>query len=215
MARGKRPLNLEDLFSLHNVFLLLDSSATLDTANYFKMEGDQKQMEITIWGVRYNFCFSFEFLNGPTGPQGLLSCGHIELLLNNILATWSLPSYTELLLGVRFFIDNHILMVVWTICISFSPRQIILAILMVWLLCYILTVTDVFPRDPNAYGYKARTDSRGEIMSSTPWFRFPYPCKYDYFALAVSWGSFCSAILCLKSFTQALIETGLLEMVGQ
>ncbi|KAJ7341528.1 hypothetical protein JRQ81_005733, partial [Phrynocephalus forsythii] len=57
----------------------------------------------------------------------------------------------------------------------FKMFPIILAILVVWLLCYILTVTDVFPRDANASGYKARTDARGEIMSIAPWFRFPYP----------------------------------------
>jgi len=52
-----------------------------------------------------------------------------------------------------------------------------MAIMLVWLVCYILTLTDVLPNDPNQYGYKARTDSRGDIMTRAPWFRFPYPCK--------------------------------------
>nr|XP_028577977.1 solute carrier family 23 member 1 isoform X1 [Podarcis muralis]XP_028577978.1 solute carrier family 23 member 1 isoform X1 [Podarcis muralis]XP_028577979.1 solute carrier family 23 member 1 isoform X1 [Podarcis muralis] len=60
----------------------------------------------------------------------------------------------------------------------FKMFPIILAILVVWLLCYILTVTDVFPRDVDAYGFKARTDARGEIISIAPWFRLPYPCQW-------------------------------------
>lgn len=55
--------------------------------------------------------------------------------------------------------------------------QIILAVMLVWFVCYILTLTEVLPNDPEKYGYKARTDARGEIMSQTPWFRIPYPCK--------------------------------------
>lgn len=53
-----------------------------------------------------------------------------------------------------------------------------MAIMLVWLVCYILTLTDVLPNDPEKYGYKARTDARGKIMSQAPWFRMPYPCKY-------------------------------------
>lgn len=59
------------------------------------------------------------------------------------------------------------------------PPQIILAIMVVWLLCYVLTLTGVFPSQPEAYGYKARTDARGEILSVAPWFRVPYPCKWQ------------------------------------
>lgn len=57
------------------------------------------------------------------------------------------------------------------------PPQIIMAIMVVWLLCYVLTCTGVFPSQPEAYGYKARTDARGEILSVAPWFRVPYPCE--------------------------------------
>lgn len=49
--------------------------------------------------------------------------------------------------------------------------------MVVWLLCYVLTRTGVFPGQPEAYGYKARTDARGEILSVAPWFRVPYPCE--------------------------------------
>lgn len=63
-------------------------------------------------------------------------------------------------------------------CGGASPApQIIMAIMVVWLLCYVLTRTGVFPSQPEEYGYKARTDARGEILSVAPWFRVPYPCE--------------------------------------
>lgn len=49
--------------------------------------------------------------------------------------------------------------------------------MLVWLVCYILTLTDLLPSNPDHYGHKARTDARGDIMASSPWFRVPYPCK--------------------------------------
>lgn len=58
--------------------------------------------------------------------------------------------------------------------------QIVLAIMTVWLLCYVLTLTNVLPTDPTAYGYQARTDARGDIMSISPWVRIPYPCKQPH-----------------------------------
>ncbi|KAM4677754.1 solute carrier family 23 member 1 [Discoglossus pictus] len=60
----------------------------------------------------------------------------------------------------------------------FKMFPIILAIMVVWLLCYILTLTGVFPEDRETYGYRARTDARGEILTNAPWFRFPYPCQW-------------------------------------
>ncbi|XP_008113629.1 solute carrier family 23 member 1 [Anolis carolinensis] len=86
----------------------------------------------------------------------------------------------------------------------FKMFPIILAILVVWLLCYILTVTDVFPRDANAYGFKARTDARGEIISIAPWFRFPYPCQ---------WGiPTVTAAAVLGMFSATL--SGIIESIG-
>lgn len=58
------------------------------------------------------------------------------------------------------------------------PLQIILAILVSWLLCFIFTVTDVFPPDSTKYGFYARTDARQGVLLVAPWFKVPYPCKY-------------------------------------
>ncbi|KAM3869017.1 solute carrier family 23 member 1 [Diretmus argenteus] len=60
----------------------------------------------------------------------------------------------------------------------FKMFPIILAIMVVWLVCYILTLTGALPSDPSEYGHKARTDARGDIMGSAPWFRIPYPCQW-------------------------------------
>ncbi|MEQ2201650.1 hypothetical protein XENOCAPTIV_015723, partial [Xenoophorus captivus] len=59
--------------------------------------------------------------------------------------------------------------------VSLIGLSIILAIMVVWLVCYVLTLTNLLPNDLNRYGHKGRTDARGDIMASAPWFRMPYP----------------------------------------
>ncbi|NWT76170.1 S23A2 protein, partial [Prunella himalayana] len=56
--------------------------------------------------------------------------------------------------------------------------QIILAILVSWLLCFIFTVTDVFPPDSSKYGFYARTDARRGVLLVAPWFKVPYPFQW-------------------------------------
>lgn len=55
--------------------------------------------------------------------------------------------------------------------------QVLLALCLSWLLCFILTVTHTLPSDPSAYGFQARTDTKGDVLNQAPWFRFPYPGK--------------------------------------
>ncbi|XP_038603057.1 solute carrier family 23 member 2 isoform X2 [Tachyglossus aculeatus] len=57
----------------------------------------------------------------------------------------------------------------------FKMFPIILAILVSWLLCFIFTVTDVFPPDSTKYGFYARTDARQGVLFVAPWFKVPYP----------------------------------------
>lgn len=52
-----------------------------------------------------------------------------------------------------------------------------MAILVSWLLCFIFTVTNVFPPEVGKYGYYARTDARQGIVAAAPWFKVPYPCE--------------------------------------
>ncbi|NXD10874.1 S23A1 protein, partial [Nothocercus nigrocapillus] len=86
----------------------------------------------------------------------------------------------------------------------FKMFPIILAIMVAWLLCYLLTRADVFPSQPSAFGYKARTDARGEILSVAPWFRVPYPCQWGLPTVTAA------AVLGMFSATLA----GIIESIG-
>ncbi|NWI85380.1 S23A1 protein, partial [Pitta sordida] len=86
----------------------------------------------------------------------------------------------------------------------FKMFPIILAIMVVWLFCYVFTLTGVFPSQPEQYGYKARTDARGEILSVAPWFRVPYPCQWGLPTVT------SAAVLGMFSATLA----GIIESIG-
>uniref|UniRef100_A0A6Q2Y119 Solute carrier family 23 member 1 n=1 Tax=Esox lucius TaxID=8010 RepID=A0A6Q2Y119_ESOLU len=86
----------------------------------------------------------------------------------------------------------------------FKMFPIIMAIMVVWLLCYILTLTDVLPSDPRRYGQKARTDARGDIMTLSPWFRVPYPCQWGLPTVTIA------GVLGMFSATLA----GIVESIG-
>uniref|UniRef100_A0A8P4G8L1 Solute carrier family 23 member 1 n=1 Tax=Dicentrarchus labrax TaxID=13489 RepID=A0A8P4G8L1_DICLA len=86
----------------------------------------------------------------------------------------------------------------------FKMFPIILAIMFVWLVCYILTLTNLLPSDPSRYGHKARTDARGDIMASSPWFRVPYPCQWGLPVVTVA------GTLGMLSATMA----GIVESIG-
>ena len=64
----------------------------------------------------------------------------------------------------------------------------LLALCLSWLFCFVLTVTNTFPTSPSAYGYMARTDTKGSVLSQAPWFRFPYPGEEDLGFLRLSAG---------------------------
>ncbi|TKS83459.1 Solute carrier family 23 member 1 [Collichthys lucidus] len=85
-----------------------------------------------------------------------------------------------------------------------KTHQIILAIMLVWLVCYILTLTDLLPSNPDHYGHKARTDARGDIMASSPWFRVPYPCQWGLPVVTLA------GVLGMLSATTA----GIVESIG-
>ncbi|XP_023380279.1 solute carrier family 23 member 1 [Pteropus vampyrus] len=86
----------------------------------------------------------------------------------------------------------------------FKMFPIVLAIMIVWLLCYLLTLTDVLPTDPTAYGFHARTDARGDIMGITPWIRISYPCQWGLPTVTAA------AVLGMFSATLA----GIIESIG-
>ncbi|KAG7214921.1 hypothetical protein INR49_005196 [Caranx melampygus] len=60
----------------------------------------------------------------------------------------------------------------------FQILPVLLGITLSWLICYILTTYNVLPADPDQYGYLARTDLKGDVMSQAPWVSFPYPGQW-------------------------------------
>ncbi|KAJ8381806.1 hypothetical protein SKAU_G00025840 [Synaphobranchus kaupii] len=60
----------------------------------------------------------------------------------------------------------------------FQILPVLLGITLSWLICYLLTIYDVLPSDPEQYGHLARTDLKGDVMGQAPWFRFPYPGQW-------------------------------------
>ncbi|XP_030071296.1 solute carrier family 23 member 2 isoform X2 [Microcaecilia unicolor] len=60
----------------------------------------------------------------------------------------------------------------------FQIFPVLFGISISWILCYALTVYDVFPTDPQRYGHGARTDVKGAVVYQAPWFRFPYPGQW-------------------------------------
>ncbi|XP_072508744.1 solute carrier family 23 member 1-like isoform X2 [Notamacropus eugenii] len=60
----------------------------------------------------------------------------------------------------------------------FQIFPVLLALSISWIICYVLTVTNVFPSASSAYGYLARTDTKGDVLSQAPWFRIPYPGQW-------------------------------------
>ncbi|XP_036003519.1 solute carrier family 23 member 1-like isoform X1 [Fundulus heteroclitus] len=57
----------------------------------------------------------------------------------------------------------------------FQTMPILLGIAVSWLVCYLLTISDVLPSDPTRYGHLARTDVKGNVVSQASWFTLPYP----------------------------------------
>ncbi|XP_037692030.1 solute carrier family 23 member 1-like isoform X3 [Choloepus didactylus] len=60
----------------------------------------------------------------------------------------------------------------------FQVFPVLLALCISWLICFVLTVTNTLPSAPTAYGYGARTDIKGNVLSQAPWFRIPYPGQW-------------------------------------
>ncbi|XP_046343832.2 solute carrier family 23 member 2-like [Haliotis rufescens] len=82
----------------------------------------------------------------------------------------------------------------------FQLFPVLLSILVMWAISAILTITDVFPNDPENIRYKARTDVKMSLIERTPWFYFPYPGQFGLplFSPAVFVGflsAFCASMI--------------------
>ncbi|XP_076627573.1 solute carrier family 23 member 1 isoform X1 [Colletes latitarsis] len=86
-----------------------------------------------------------------------------------------LTLYSQILVNVPFPIlmyrKGEGIRVVWFELFKLFP--VLLTIVVMWIICTILTVTDVLP-----VGHPARSDSKIKIISQSPWFRVPYPGQW-------------------------------------
>nr|XP_054764940.1 solute carrier family 23 member 1-like [Lytechinus pictus] len=119
---------------------------------------------------------------------GLIGFSLFEIAILQAESNWGISAFVVILV-VLFSQYMERLMVP---CLSYSNEKgihisrfpvfrifpILLATLLGWLLCYILTITAVFPSDPEASGYRARTDLRDESFRETDWFFFPSPGQW-------------------------------------
>lgn len=60
----------------------------------------------------------------------------------------------------------------------FKMFPVVLAVMISWVVCSILTMTDAIPNDPTHWAYGGRTDLHAEVLAQAPWFSFFWPCKY-------------------------------------
>ncbi|XP_078312909.1 solute carrier family 23 member 2-like [Crassostrea virginica] len=84
----------------------------------------------------------------------------------------------------------------------FQLFPIVLAVGIVWMFSLVLTVTDVFPSNSTVTGYKARTDSKLDIMTESPWFTFPLPFQFG--SPTFSWAGYMGM---LAATVSSIIES--------
>ncbi|XP_051886652.1 xan_ur_permease domain-containing protein [Pristis pectinata] len=60
----------------------------------------------------------------------------------------------------------------------FQMFPVLFGIVAAWVISFVLTLCNVFPDDPDAYGYYARTDIKSDVISRAEWFRIPYPGQW-------------------------------------
>ncbi|GFO34280.1 solute carrier family 23 member 1 [Plakobranchus ocellatus] len=60
----------------------------------------------------------------------------------------------------------------------FKLFPILLAMLLSWFICHILTVTNILPTEKGEWGFHARTDARDSVLHKSKWIRIPYPGQW-------------------------------------
>ncbi|XP_073413118.1 solute carrier family 23 member 1-like [Dendrobates tinctorius] len=68
----------------------------------------------------------------------------------------------------------------------FKLFPVLLGMCLSWLICYILTLFNVFPRNPTDYGFAARTDINIDAIFNSPWFHIPYPGQWGWPTVSLS-----------------------------
>ncbi|OWF42907.1 Solute carrier family 23 member 2 [Mizuhopecten yessoensis] len=74
--------------------------------------------------------------------------------------------------------------------------RILIALVIGWLLCGILTAAGVFSTDRASKDYYSRTDARTDVISRASWFYFPYPGQFGKISFNLSaFVGFCVATI--------------------
>ena len=60
-----------------------------------------------------------------------------------------------------------------------SFLQQLVAIVVGWTACWVLTETNQLPTDPGTVGYRARTDGKTQFIANSSWIYIPYPGVYS------------------------------------
>ncbi|XP_020617303.1 solute carrier family 23 member 1-like [Orbicella faveolata] len=68
----------------------------------------------------------------------------------------------------------------------FRLFPVILAIVVSWIICAIITAAGGFPSDPSVLQYAARTDARADVLKEAKWFRLPYPGQWGMPTVSVA-----------------------------
>ncbi|XP_034182714.1 solute carrier family 23 member 2 isoform X2 [Osmia lignaria lignaria] len=94
-----------------------------------------------------------------------------------------LTMYSQIMVNVPFPILTYRkgqgVRIVWFELFKLFP--VLLTIIVMWIICTILTVTDALP-----VGHPARADSKLKIINNSPWFRVPYPGQWGVPTVSLS-----------------------------
>ncbi|XP_012946766.1 solute carrier family 23 member 1 [Aplysia californica] len=86
----------------------------------------------------------------------------------------------------------------------FALFPVLMAVIVSWVVCVILTETNVLTDDPKKWGYGARTDTKIKVLEESEWFRFPYPGQ---------WGKPSVTVAALLGMIAAIVAS-IIESVG-
>jgi xanthine/uracil permease len=77
-------------------------------------------------------------------------------------------------------LDNCSVHVDWLVDLLNPMLQILIAIVIGWIVCIILTESGVFDSATSVKDklYYARTDARNYVITNAKWFQFPYPGEF-------------------------------------
>nr|KAG5714313.1 hypothetical protein BaRGS_018530 [Batillaria attramentaria] len=94
----------------------------------------------------------------------------------------------------------------------FQLLPILLALIVMWILCAVLTATNVFPDNPDHSLYFSRTDAKISIVQQSPWFQFTYPAQFGFpsFSVAASIGFFAAVMASLLGAAMATLPPPIL-----